>query len=336
MANQTLGTPRISSNKISVAQMADNFQPILRIGSSKITLTSDSIECVHKSAHSTSPNIVVMDWEQGAFRWRELRASQHISAEQSRSEHLRPSTPSTWLRGFIGDLDRPKVSVGLKLGKKRSQAKADRSFIKKDLVFVQPSPDIAAAYTAFVKSGLTLQRSTLGVTHTSEVHLDAYTGRKGFGGANKLVTDGNVEIHTARPQYSETNFVPLCISVDTKNLYFLPHVLVVQNGLDVSANSYDSVRLRVSEWNLQVQSVPQDAEFLGYVWKFMNKDGGPDRRYNNNFQIPVIRTWEVDFEIEDVGELHLAFSDRLAVESFTKAFANLQELSKSQPQKENT
>jgi hypothetical protein len=315
--------------------MAENFQPALRIGTSKFTLTSDSIECAHKSPHSTSPNIVVMDWEQGAFRWRELSASQNLSAELSRSEHLRPSTPSDWLRGFIGDLDRPKVSVGLKLGKKRSQAKGDRSLVKQDLVFVQPPPDIAASYTDFVKSGLALQRSALGVTHTSEVYLDAYTGRKGFGGANKLVADGNVEIHPARPPYSETNFVPLCISVDTRNLYFLPHVLVVQNGLNVSANSYDSVRLQISEWNLQVQSVPQGAEFLGYVWKFMNKDGGPDRRYNNNYQIPVIRTWEVDFEIEDAGELHLAFSDRLAVTNFSNAFTKLQALSKSQPHKES-
>lgn len=264
-----------------------------------------------------------MDWHNGAYRWRQSKARRHEDVATSRMEQLEEGTPSDWLRGFVADLPRPTIPVGLKVGNKRRQAKADRYLINKSFVIVKPPDNISKAFNALVKAGLALKKSALGVTHTSEVFLDDYTGRKGFGGANKLVSDASVEIQTAIPRHVEANFSPLCISVDTRNLFFLPHILVVQNGNDVSARSYDAVQLHVSEWNMQVQHVPAGSEFVGYVWKFMNKDGGPDRRFNNNFQIPVIRTWEVDFAIDSIGELHLAFSSRSAVHDFAAAFSEL-------------
>ncbi len=34
--------------------------------------------------------------------------------------------------------------------------------------------------------------------------------------------------------------------------------------------------------------VPRDAKVIGTTWRFVNKDGGPDRRFNNNYQIPIV------------------------------------------------
>ncbi|HUA82098.1 MAG TPA: hypothetical protein VL997_17095, partial [Dyella sp.] len=31
------------------------------------------------------------------------------------------------------------------------------------------------------------------------------------------------------------------------------------------------------------------AQIISHTWKHPNKDGGPDRRFNNNYQIPVCR-----------------------------------------------
>ena len=317
-------TGRIAVRPLSPILNEKPFLPAVKSGSTEVSLQTNSLTLTHSSPLSTSPNIVVMDWHNGAFRWRQTKARRHEGVATSRTEQLEEGTPSEWLRGFVADRPRPTVPVGLKTGNKRRQAKADRDLINKSLVIVKPPDDISIAFDALVKAGLALKKSALGVTHTSEVFLDDYTGRKGFGGANKLVSDASVEIQTAIPRHVEANFSPLCISVDTRNLFFLPHILVVQNGNDVSARSYDAVHLHVSEWNMQVQHVPAGSEFVGYVWKFMNKGGGPDRRFNNNFQIPVIRTWEVDFAIDSIGELHLAFSSRSAVHDFAAAFLKLQ------------
>ena len=33
--------------------------------------------------------------------------------------------------------------------------------------------------------------------------------------------------------------------------------------------------------------VPRDAKVVGKTWQYVNKDGGPDRRFSNNRQMPV-------------------------------------------------
>ena len=35
------------------------------------------------------------------------------------------------------------------------------------------------------------------------------------------------------------------------------------------------------------EGVPPDAEVIGHTWAKANKDGSPDRRFANNYQIPI-------------------------------------------------
>lgn len=46
--------------------------------------------------------------------------------------------------------------------------------------------------------------------------------------------------------------------------------------------------LRVSNF-IEEEAVPSDAEQIGSSWKRANKDGSRDRRFNDNYQIPVLR-----------------------------------------------
>ena len=39
---------------------------------------------------------------------------------------------------------------------------------------------------------------------------------------------------------------------------------------------------------IEEEGVPSDAEVVGHTWRFVNKSGGPDRRFNNNRQIPKV------------------------------------------------
>jgi hypothetical protein len=40
---------------------------------------------------------------------------------------------------------------------------------------------------------------------------------------------------------------------------------------------------------IEADGVPGDAEVVGQTWRFVNRDGGPDRRFNNNRRIPIAR-----------------------------------------------
>jgi hypothetical protein len=39
---------------------------------------------------------------------------------------------------------------------------------------------------------------------------------------------------------------------------------------------------------IEKEAIPNDAQLIGYTWKKANKDGSPDRRFANNYQIPIL------------------------------------------------
>lgn len=298
----------------------NNFRNEIQIGSSRYRIDGSTVTSNHGDVSRVCPSVTTLVWDGKDFKWFGIRGRLAAEASKSHSAQLEQSSAERWLQGFYGNLERPSVSVGFKLGGSRRQAKFDREVARHQTCFVFPTASIAKAFDDLVVAGLALRSSALGVSHRSEMYLDPLTGRKGFGGATKLVSNGKLSISSGVPNLAATNFVPLLFEVELRNIFLLPHLIVIQSGSATQARSYDAIRLEVSEWQMQVNSVPQGSEFLGYVWRFMNKDGGPDRRYNDNYQIPVIRAWEIDFFIQGIGELHLAFSSRNAVFAFKTAY----------------
>ena len=39
---------------------------------------------------------------------------------------------------------------------------------------------------------------------------------------------------------------------------------------------------------IEEEAIPTDAQLIGHTWKKANKDGSPDRRFPNNYQIPIL------------------------------------------------
>jgi hypothetical protein len=62
---------------------------------------------------------------------------------------------------------------------------------------------------------------------------------------------------------------------------------------------------------IESERVPSDASIVGETWRFVNKNGGPDRCFNNNRQLPVCLYSELDFHSAGGlhGRLHLSRPD---------------------------
>ncbi len=68
-------------------------------------------------------------------------------------------------------------------------------------------------------------------------------------------------------------------------------------GNRVSAVSYAQLRLDVRQDNFREDGpLPADATIVGTTWLFVNKNGSPDRRFNNNRQIPIVAYSELSIE----------------------------------------
>jgi hypothetical protein len=108
-------------------------------------------------------------------------------------------------------------------------------------------------------------------------------------GAASLVTRKPVSIGKLNPVYIATNVEVYGFDLDDMKLMFFPdHVFVYQQGR-YGAVSYDSLNVEFKPTRfIEDESVPQDAEVVDSTWQYVRRDGGPDRRFSNNRQIPIV------------------------------------------------
>jgi len=72
-------------------------------------------------------------------------------------------------------------------------------------------------------------------------------------------------------------------------------VLIV-DAAGVGAVSYNDLSIAHSTTRfIEAQGVPADATVVGQTWKYVNKSGTPDKRFKNNYQIPIALYEEIHF-----------------------------------------
>jgi hypothetical protein len=81
------------------------------------------------------------------------------------------------------------------------------------------------------------------------------------------------------------------------NIYFLPDVILFVRRSHVGALAYNQVKIN---WALtrfvEEGFVPKDSVIVANTWKYANRNVGPDRRFKNNRQIPVVLYQVMTFE----------------------------------------
>lgn len=86
----------------------------------------------------------------------------------------------------------------------------------------------------------------------------------------------------------KTNVAVPCIPVGKQRLYFFPDRVLVFDSNSVGAVGYEN--LRIERWEqrfIEDEVVPKDSTVVDHTWRYVNKKGGPDRRFNNNEQLPI-------------------------------------------------
>ncbi|MBI4962287.1 MAG: DUF4236 domain-containing protein [Desulfomonile tiedjei] len=122
-------------------------------------------------------------------------------------------------------------------------------------------------------------------------HIEA-TGkvhdRKYHAGASDLVQRKPTFVRKSEPPYVKTNIETIAIGVGRQTLHFFPDRILVYDQKEVGAVGYHELRVNVATTRfIENESVPRDAEVVDRTWKYVNKSGGPDRRFKDNKQLPV-------------------------------------------------
>lgn len=120
-------------------------------------------------------------------------------------------------------------------------------------------------------------------------------------GANNNISRYKAVLIKKMPWYITHNIDVYCLVLRNEKIFFTPDRMIIFKTLGgVGCRKYNDMVAGFSTVNfVESQMVPRDAEIVTYTWKYVNKNGGPDKRFNNNRRFPVCKYGEISLESED-------------------------------------
>lgn len=164
---------------------------------------------------------------------------------------------------------------------------------KTTVLFFDLEPEIEALYQKLHDSFGQLSSSS------SKWHVEAegaVKDRKRNAGATSVIKRTSISLGIGNPPYVKTNVSAPFIPVGKQTLYFFPNKVLIFEPNGVGAVSYPNLRISVESIRfIEDGSVPRDAKVVDRTWKYVNKRGGPDRRFKDNRELPIILYEDLSF-----------------------------------------
>ncbi|MBN2382206.1 DUF4236 domain-containing protein [bacterium] len=214
------------------------------------------------------------------------------------------------------------LSILLVVGAVGTYIARSRDALEKTVVlFYDFDSDMESAYTQLHNAASKL------ASCAAAWHIEAsgkVYDRKYHAGASNLVRRKSTSIRKAEPPYVKTNIETIAVGVGRQTLHFFPDRVLVYDANGVGAVGYSELCVDVSATQfIESDSVPRDAEVVGRTWKYVNKSGGPDRRFKDNKELPICRYEEIAMSSQSGLNEVLQLSRYGSGSDFVKAISQL-------------
>jgi hypothetical protein len=182
--------------------------------------------------------------------------------------------------------------------------------------------DLATAFTELTRSEAIWIVRTEG--RTSDWKRNA--------GATNLITRDRTSLQSRKPHCIRGSVKFPSFLIGSDEIYLLPDAaLVIVNG-EVASVSYRELDFSANVTRfVENGRVPSDATVADYTWRYVSKAGGPDRRFNNNAQIPVCLYGELALRSEGGLNCKLEISKPSAAEPLYKVISALKQTTHELP-----
>lgn len=95
-----------------------------------------------------------------------------------------------------------------------------------------------------------------------------------------------------------------------ETLIFLPDKLFIIQKNKVGALNYSDIQTFAHTTRfIESEKVPKDASIVGKTWKYVNKSGGPDKRFKDNRELPICLYGEIELKSSTGLNTVLMFSN---------------------------
>jgi hypothetical protein len=154
--------------------------------------------------------------------------------------------------------------------------------------------------------------------------------RKYHAGASWLIRRTNARAGILPIPRVETNLSIIGIDVGAIKMFFLPDMILYSEDNTFGNIPYEAFSVKAGTTQfIEDASVPLDAVVVEWRWKYLNKTGGPDRRFKNNRQLPVARYGTLELISSTGLNIHLNVSSAQKAAAFANCMS--QRLVKARP-----
>lgn len=189
--------------------------------------------------------------------------------------------------------------------------------------------NVKEVYTKFIQF---FNEITLSSKCWQYLHAEKTNNYKYHSGANNIIN--RIPINSISPdkkplKFFKTNIQIPNIQLRNTDLYFFPERLVIKRDDKYAAVFYKNLTIGASTSRfIESEGVPSDSKIVDYTWRYLNKNGTPDRRFNNNHQIPICLYSLYVIESE-TGVYEIISTSKVgAFDNFAKIIGAISELQK--------
>lgn len=138
-------------------------------------------------------------------------------------------------------------------------------------------------------------------------------------GMPSIFNRANIKYTEKLPFFINTNIKAFCLTFKGKKLIFLPDMIIIYADNNFYIADVKNMQTNFWESNfLETSSKPSDAVEVRQAWKYSNKNGSPDMRFNGNYTIPVCLYGFVELTYRNVLKLQLSCSNHEKINEFKR------------------
>lgn len=143
-------------------------------------------------------------------------------------------------------------------------------------------------------------------------------------GASALVKRLPLTRSLGGPAHLSSNIAVPSLATARRSVYLLPDRVLVRDGRHYADVTYENLRSVASVQRfIEDGAVPSDSLVLGRTWRYVNVKGGPDRRFKNNRQLPILQYGRLTLSSEGGYSATFDFSDPRASSVLAEALPEM-------------
>jgi hypothetical protein len=157
---------------------------------------------------------------------------------------------------------------------------------------------------------------------TSSVAIDRVRERSS---ASTAITRSGVKFDRAGISVLKSSHQPFHLgNANGPELFLYPAFILSRDSRSrkIGIIGYRDLEFSFADFRfVETESCPHDSERAGYTWKKVNKNGSPDRRFKDNYQIPIMLYGELELRSESGLNERFMISSHRATREFGAAFS---------------